>query len=252
MIAQGVFLLMCLVSTLEYLLFFFGAYLAAVVSGAAGFGGALLLLPLLTSTVGPESAVPLLTVAQFVGNVSRVGLGYRVIHWRPVGLFLVAAVPAAMLGAWCFVSIPKPVIMRLIGAALLGFVVLHASGRLKGRADVRTLVPGGALTGFLSGLVGSAGPTGAAFFLGLGLPPVAYIASEATTALTMHAVKMVIYQRQLALPVESWALAVGLGIAMILGTWSAKQFIEKLSPERFRTLVTVLLGLIGLHMIVFG
>lgn len=41
--------------------------MAAAVSGVAGFGGALLLLPLLTHTVGARAAVPLLTVAQRVG-----------------------------------------------------------------------------------------------------------------------------------------------------------------------------------------
>ena len=101
------------------------------ISGAAGFGGALLLLPLLTHTVGAELAVPLLTLAQLVGNASRMAFGFRQIHWRPVGLFLAAALPAAVIGAPSFVTIPKPVVVRLIGVAILGFVVLRLSGRLR-------------------------------------------------------------------------------------------------------------------------
>lgn len=45
---------------------------------------------------------------------------------------------------------------------------------------------------FLSGLAGSVGPLGAAVFLSLGLPPVAYVASEASTATSMHIVKTII------------------------------------------------------------
>lgn len=54
---------------------FLAAFAAATISGAAGFGGALLLLPLLDHVVGTTVAVPLLTLAQAVGNASRVGLG---------------------------------------------------------------------------------------------------------------------------------------------------------------------------------
>ena len=41
----------------------------------------------------------------------------------------------------------------------------------------------GAVTGLLSGLVGSAGPIGAAVFLSLGLPPLVYVASDATASI---------------------------------------------------------------------
>ena len=51
---------------------------------------------------------------------------------------------------------------------------------------------GGGIVGLLSGLVGSAGPLGAAIFLSLGLPPVAYVASEAVTAFVMHGVKIIV------------------------------------------------------------
>lgn len=240
------------ISLLNHLLLFIGAFIAAAVSGAAGFGGALLLLPLLSDTVGTELAVPLLTLAQFVGNVSRMAFGFRQIHWRPVSLFLSTALPAAVLGALSFVTVPKSLVVRLIGLVILGFVVLRLSGRLKFAAGTRTLLLGGALTGFLSGLVGSAGPLGAAVFLSLGLPPVAYIASEATTALTLHAAKTVVYQRYVALSSNTWLLAFWLGVAMVLGTWTSKRFIERLHPKRFRLLVTVLLAIIAIQMILFG
>lgn len=83
----------------QIIILFLGAFFAAAISGAAGFGGALLLLPLLVVSVGAEHAVPLLTVAQLIGNFSRAGFGFRQIQWKPVGLFLVCAIPSAILGA---------------------------------------------------------------------------------------------------------------------------------------------------------
>lgn len=44
------------------LLFFIG-WLAATISGAAGFGGALVLLPVLSYVIGVKEAIPVLTIA---------------------------------------------------------------------------------------------------------------------------------------------------------------------------------------------
>jgi uncharacterized membrane protein YfcA len=237
---------------LELLLLFIASFIAAAISGAAGFGGALLLLPLLVAMVGVVHAIPLLTIAQLIGNLSSVGFGFRQIHWRPVALFLLGAIPFSLLGAASFVQLPKDVVTRAIGAALLVFVALKYVGVLKLKVSSASLMMGGGVVGFLSGLVGSAGPLGAAIFLSLGLPPVAYIASEATTALAMHGVKTVVYQHYIALDQAFWLLAALMGSAMIIGTWSAKRFIERMPQAIFQRFVAVLLVVIAGYMLIHG
>jgi uncharacterized membrane protein YfcA len=153
----------------------------------------------------------LLTIAQLIGNLSRAGFGFTQIHWKPVGLFLLGAIPFSILGALSFVQLPKDLVTRAIGVAILVFVALRYFGLLKIKNGRALLVAGGGMVGFLSGLMGSAGPFGAAIFLSLGLPPVAYVASEATTALVMHGVKTVIYQHYIVLDREFWFLAVLMG-----------------------------------------
>ncbi|HWK53463.1 MAG TPA: sulfite exporter TauE/SafE family protein [Hyphomicrobiales bacterium] len=237
---------------LELLMLFVAAFAAAAISGAAGFGGALLLLPLLVATVGATHAVPLLTIAQLIGNLSRVGFGFSEIHWKPVVLFLAGAIPLSVLGALSFVQLPNDVVTRALGVAILLFVALQYFGVLKLKGGAILLVAGGAVVGFLSGLVGSAGPLGAAIFFSLGLPPVAYIASEATTALVMHGVKTVVYQQYIVLSCDLWLLAVLMGGAMILGTWSAKRIIERMDRKMFRQFVAILLVVIAGYMVVHG
>lgn len=237
---------------LELVLLFIASFIAASISGAAGFGGALLLLPLLVATVGVAHAVPLLTIAQLIGNLSRVGFGFSQIHWRPVALFLLGAIPLSLLGAASFVQLPKDMVTRAIGAIILAFVALKYVGVLRLKASSALLVMGGGVVGFLSGLVGSAGPLGAAIFLSLGLPPVAYIASEATTALAMHSVKTAIYQHYITLDQAFWLLAALMGSAMILGTWSAKRFIEHMPQAIFQRFVAILLVVIAGYMLIHG
>jgi uncharacterized protein len=236
----------------QIIVLFFSSFAAAAISGAAGFGGALLLLPLLVAFVGVEHAVPLLTVAQLIGNFSRAGFGFSKIQWKPVAIFLAGAIPLTILGALFFTQLPKTIVNRFIGLAIIVFVVLKLTGILKLKPGNLLLVVGGGIVGFLSGLVGSAGPIGAVVFLTLGLPPVAYVASEATTALAMHAVKLIIYQNFITLDKQFWLLAGLLGIAMILGTWTAKRFIEKISPINFQKYISILLIALSLYMLIHG
>jgi hypothetical protein len=149
---------------LELAILFLAAFAAAAISGAAGFGGALLLLPRLTATVGVTAAVPLLTIAQLIGNLSRAGFGFRHIRRRSVGRFLLGAAPFSFPGAQSFVSLPGALMTRVIGAAILAFVALRVCGVLKLKASRARLVLGGAVVGFLLGLAGRAGPLGSAVF----------------------------------------------------------------------------------------
>jgi uncharacterized protein len=237
---------------LEPVLLFIAAFSAAAISGAAGFGGALLLLPLLVATVGVTHAVPLLTIAQLIGNLSRAVFGFTQIHWKPVCLFLLGAIPFSIVGALSFVQFPKELVTRAIGAAILVFVTLKYFGLLEIKSGRTVLIGGGGIVGFLSGLVGSAGPLGAAIFLSLGLHPVAYVASEAATALVMHGIKTVIYHHYIVLDRKFWFLAALMGVAMLLGTWAAKRVIERIPRETFQRFVAILLVAIAGYMVIHG
>ena len=214
--------------------------------------GTLLLLPLLVHAVGAKAAIPILTLAQLAGNLSRAALGWRTIRWRPVLLFCVGAVPAAVLGARLFITLPSGLILRTVGFFLLGVVALRHTPLGKRTIPETWLLPGGAVVGFLSAVVGSAGTLGALLFLGLNLPATAYVATEAVTATAMHVTKTVVYGRYGAMTAETWALGLALTAAMILGSWTGKKFIERLSKERFSLLVEVLLVAAALSLILTG
>lgn len=84
------------------------------------------------------------------------------------------------------------------------------------------------------------------------LSPIAYVSSEAVTALSMHVVKTIVYQKYLNIGIDAMILGLFIGVAMIFGTWVGKKVIEKLSLEIFRKFVTILLVVIGLEMIIWG
>ncbi len=111
---------------------------------------------------------------------------------------------------------------------------------------------GGAATGLLPGLAGSGGPIGAAVFLTLGLPPVAYIASEAATATAMHLLKTAIYSKLVGLDPSALLTGLAMGAAMVVGTFAANRIIRKMEKAKFQKYVVVLLCVVGAYMLLFG
>lgn len=240
---------MSLPLTLFFLFVF--SWLAATISGAAGFGGALLLLPVLTNLLGVKAAVPVLTIAQLWGNASRIWFGRTEIKWRPVIYFIITAVPFSIVGGLLFVDLPKQSILIGVGILLIGIVVLRRLKITRFNFGDKGLLLGGAITGFLSGLAGSAGPLGAAFFLGLDLPALSYIASEAVTAVAMHLTKTIVYQKYALIGIQELGYGLLLGVAMILGSWTGKRIIEKLSRDKFILLVEILLLVSAIQLMFF-
>lgn len=236
----------------SYLILILASFLAAFISGAAGFGGALLLLPVVTACVGAQVAVPALTIAQLIGNLSRMAFGIKQIDWKSVGLFCATALPLAALGAFGFSVLPKGVVTRCIGGVLIILVLIKAVKKLEFKNGKRAMLIGGAVTGLLSGLAGSGGPIGAAAFLTLGLPPVAYIASEAATATAMHILKTVIYSQLIGIDLSAFLTGLTMGAAMIAGTFAANRMIKKMEKGKYQIYVAVLLCVVGAYMLIFG
>ncbi len=185
---------------------------AAMLSAVTGFGGAAILLPVLILMFGVRDAVPILTVAQVIGNASRVWMNRRDVHYPVVGWFLIGAVPMGLLGGWLFAAAPLPFLSRLLGVFLLVLVVGRhvASGKIP-PMQLRWFAPLGGFTSFLSALVGTAGPIAAPFFLAFGLVKGAYIGTEALTALLMHCTKLVAYSSGSALSMRAVTIGLVLG-----------------------------------------
>lgn len=234
---------------LEWVALLLGGWLAATISGAAGFGGALLLLPLLTFIVGAKAAIPILTLAQLLGNVSRAGFGFRDIHWRPALRFSAGAIPASVLGARLFVSLPSSQILRLVGAFLILVVILRHTGLGKRTFPSRWLPAAGAVVGFLSAVVGSAGPLGAAVFFSLHLPPVAYVASEAVTASLMHATKSLVYGRYAAISGTDALMGLTIGASMVIGSWTGRRIIRRMPERWFGTMIEIMLIVAAISLV---
>jgi uncharacterized membrane protein YfcA len=81
-----------------------GAFVGSLLAAVAGFGGAAVLLPLLVAAFGVREAIPILTVAQLLGNLSRAWFNRTELDLPVVGWFALTGVPAALVGGFLFAS----------------------------------------------------------------------------------------------------------------------------------------------------
>ncbi len=229
------------------------ALVASTLAAITGFGGAAVLLPVLVVAVGVRDAVPILTVAQLIGNGSRVWFNRRELNYRVVGWFAVGSVPLGFLGGLLFARAPLAALTRLLGAFLL-FVVAWRHLRPRGfpRPPLRGFALIGAAASFVSALLGSVGPLMAPFFLAFGLVRGAYIGTEALSTVVMHLTKLVAYRNAAVLSGSSVLVGLAMGPVMVLGSWTGKRIVDRLSERVFVVLIEATMIVAGLLFLIRG
>ncbi len=226
---------------------------ASCLSAVTGFGGAAILLPILVVAFGVRDAIPILAVAQLIGNGSRVWFNHSEIHYPVVKWFLVGSVPAAIFGGFLFASAPLSTLTRLLGVFLIAIVIAKhiATGKLP-KMRLRWFAPLGAISSFISALIGTAGPLIAPFFLAFGLVKGAYIGTEALSALLMHASKLIAYGGGDALSLRAIYIGMMLGPMLIVGTYLGKRLVNHLPERFFKCIVDIAIVVVGLAFLVGG
>jgi uncharacterized membrane protein YfcA len=229
------------------------ALLASTLAAVTGFGGAAVLLPVLVAAFGVREAIPVLTVAQLIGNGSRVWFNRKELNWRVVGWFALGAVPMALLGGYLFAKAPLAALTRLLGAFLLLIVVWRRLRPRRQKSFPITAFAGiGGGASFLSALLGSVGPIMAPFFLAFGLVKGAYIGTEALSTVVMHVTKLVAYRQTAVLTGAGVVIGLALGPIMILGSFLGKRIVDRLPEKVFVAIIELVLVVAGVLFLVRG
>jgi uncharacterized membrane protein YfcA len=229
------------------------AFVAATLAAVTGFGGAAVLLPVLVAVFGVREAIPILTVAQLVGNGSRAWFNRREVDIAVVGWFALGGVPLALAGGLLLARAPLAGLTRLLGAFLIAIVLwrrLHPGPPR--RPPLRSFALIGAGASFLSALLGSVGPIMAPFFLAYGLVKGAYIGTEALATVVMHVTKLAAYRAAAILPMHAVVVGLALAPIMVSGSWAGKRIVDRLPERVFVAIIELTLVAAGVLFLVRG
>ena len=217
---------------------------AAFVRGLAGFGMAILLVPVLGLAIPPREAV---VVANWLGLlIGLVGLK-KILHASEKTAFQISvvAVLATPLGVW-LLAIADPALARLL-IALIAFGSFLLVLLPKKPAHYSPSLPEtggtGVLSGILTGFAGMPGPPVVPYYLRREIPPQLARASMMTIFLATSLAGVISASVLGVATVREPALAAVLFPAVLLGNWLGTLAFGKISDTAWRSFTGAVLGL---------
>lgn len=208
------------------------AFSASILGGLAGYGTGLILPVFLVPVVGVGNVIPVMAVAMFFNNASRVGVFRNAIQWPHVRRILLLGLPACLVGAYSYTLLNARWIALLLGIFLLLSVPLR---RLFNRAQVH-LSSGaeqgaGACFGFVNGILPGVGVFLISILLHAGLTGSAVIATDAVVSVVMGLSKIVLFGSLAALDLQLGLTGLLIGVCTIPGAFIARALIRRMSAS---------------------
>ena len=234
------------------LLVFSAAAFGGAVASVAGFGIGSLLTPAIAIATGTKLAVAAVAVPHAIGTSIRLWRFRREVDWKIVRTFGITSAAGGLTGALLNTWAASRALEFVFGALLVLAGISQITGyatRLRLRGTIAWL--GGALSGFFGGLVGNQGGIRTAAMLGFEVDKRQFVATTTAVALLIDLARVPVY-----LAVESaqlarlWPTIAIATIGVIAGTLLGEKLLARVPQQRFRTVVGVLLLLLGLSFIV--
>jgi uncharacterized protein len=223
---------------------------AGTLAGIVGTGSSIMLMPVLVYQYGPKQAVPIMAIAAVMANLSRILAWWRDVDWRACAAYSVPGIPAAALGARTLLALPSHAVDIAIGLFLIAMVpVRHWLARHDFKLSLWHLALGGAIIGYITGVVVSTGPLSVPLFLFYGLTKGAFLATEAASSLGLYVSKSITFQHFGALTPDVALQGLIAGSSLMAGAFVAKRFVLKLDANVFRLVMDGIMIAAGLSML---
>jgi len=223
---------------------------AGTISGIVGTGSSIMLMPVLVYQYGPKQAVPIMAVAAVMSNLSRILAWWREVDWRACAAYSIPGIPAAALGARTLLALPSHTVDVSIGLFLIAMVpARHWLARHQIKFALWHLAVGGAVIGYITGVVVSTGPLSVPLFLFFGLSKGAFLATEAASSLGLFVSKSITFQRFGALTPDIALKGLIAGSSLMSGAFIAKRFVLKFEADTFRLVMDGIMIVAGLAML---
>lgn len=231
-------------------------FATAVLSGATaavvGFGIGSLVTPLMASRFGMTVAIAAVAIPHALATALRCWRLRTSIDWAVMRSFGLLSAAGGLAGALLYSRFSNQTLTVVLAALLLATAI---AGLTNWAQRVRLGPAGAGAVGFTSGLFGGvAGNQGglrAAALLVFRLTPVAFVATSTATGLLVDAARLPIYLWRSSGDLGRVAVPVVVASAgVILGTLAGERVLLGISVERFRIVVSVLIGVLGVWLLV--
>ena len=221
-------------------------FTGALLQGLAGFGGALLSMPLVLLYAAPQWAAPVVVLCYTVNRIPAIFMLRKDLMWDHSLFLIAAAIPGAFLGTLFLKSVEPGIIMKVLGTVLILFSIYKiTTPKVQLTFSRLWAIPTGFLSGILGGAFGTDGPPVVVY---AALRPWAkeqVVGMLQSFFLFANAIIIATYQYHGLLTnsvIESFVVAAPFAIAGIL---IGLQINRHISQRRFEIILSALICILG-------
>jgi uncharacterized protein len=235
--------------------FLFALFVVAVLSGGtaavAGFGIGSLLTPLLATRLGTAAAIAAVSIPHATATALRFWRLRAAVDRSVIRGFGLLSAAGGLAGALLYARLSSRTLTIVLGLLLVLTAVAGLTGwATRWRAKGPRAAALGLASGFFGGIAGNQGGLRAAALLGFGLAPAAYVATSTAIALMVDAARTPVYVWRAGSTLADLSAPIAVAtVGVVVGTLVGERILLGLTVERFRRLVSALVGLLGLWLL---
>jgi len=214
---------------------------AATAQTTAGFGFALIAVPLLVTVLDVKDVVVAVGVLGWI-NSTLVALTTRErVPVRPVTVMLAGSFFGMPLGLLVLLFAPEDGLRLAVGVASIVMASALMLGLRWGGRDVPTELLAGGVSGVLNTSTGMNGPPIVLYLQDRGFPTAEFRGALSAFFFVSGIVSFAIFAASGVVSAKALALSAAGAPAVLAGNWVGHRLVEQLSAEAFRRLVLILL-----------
>ena len=223
------------------------ALIAGIVHGYSGFGGALLMVPILSLFIEPAHAVAATIVSGFVGQLRLAYQAARMAHWKECGPFVLGGILVMPVGAYILMTSDTHVVRRLVGlSTLIASCILLTGWAYRGRRTAAAAAFFGGLSCVINGATGQGGPLAVAYFIAAPKDADAQRANIISAIFVMIIASLVLLILTGIITPAVFIFGLALSIPHACGIWAGNRLFSLIPKQNYKRLTILLLMVAGL------
>jgi len=232
------------------ILFFLLAYITETVGTVSGFGSSVFFVPLAGMLFDFQTTLALTGILHIFSTSAQVILFRKSINWRIALLIGIPSVLMVLLGAYLNHFADLKYAELAMGLFLTLFAIIFLVKKdLKFRPTNTNAITGGAVAGFLAGLIGTGGAVRGATLAAFDLPKNMFVGTSASIDFAVDFSRTIIYLSNGYLQSKYFWYIPVLFIMAYAGAWTGKKILNKIPQEQFKKIVLSHILAVGLVMI---
>lgn len=227
------------------------AFVSALISGVAGFGGSFILAIALTPIIGPRAVVPAIAVYALCANLGRVYIYRHGIHWPFAIQFTLASLPGLALGATMLKLLPEDTLLVVFGVVLLSSIPLRRFLKQM-NFELSWKITGaiGLVFGIISGTAVGSGMFVIAALNTFGLHGSALLGTDAIIGITNAVSRVITFWWLDLLDARLATLGFAVGLIAFPATWLASAIVKLIGQKLHGLIIEAVIIVAGLSFLI--